>query len=176
MNRVVVVGSSGAGKSTLARRLAQQLDVPRVELDALFHQPGWTELPDHEFRVRVTAAVAAPRWVVDGNYRQVRDIIWGRADTVVWIDLPRPLVVWRVVRRTAGRVLVRRELWNGNRERLGNALSWDPERSIIRWSWTQYAATRERIKTYVDDPRNAHLTVHRLRSRSEVRKFMKQAA
>src|SRR5438034_11143677 len=91
MDRVWVVGNSGSGKSTLACRLAATIRAPHTELDAIFHQPGWMELAQDEFRRRVEAVVKGPRWVVDGNYRAVADIVRARADTVVWIDLSR----WR---------------------------------------------------------------------------------
>ena len=90
MRRVSVVGISGARKTTLARRLAAALEVPHVELDAIFHQPGWTELPVEEFRERVRLELAAEGWVVDGNYTAVRDLVWAAADTVVWLDRPDP--------------------------------------------------------------------------------------
>jgi adenylate kinase family enzyme len=172
MDRVSVVGNSGTGKTTLARQLARRLDAPCTELDAIFHQPGWTELDATEFRRRIGVLVAEPRWVIDGNYTQVRDVIWTRADTVVWIDLPRALVLRRVLWRTARRVVTRKPLWNGNRERLREALSWQPERSIIRWSWTQHTVYRDRYEAAKHDPAFAHLAFHRLRSPTEVRAFL----
>jgi adenylate kinase family enzyme len=75
MDRIVVVGNSGTGKTSLARVLAQRLGVTYTELDAIFHQPGWTELDTTEFRRRVGVLVAEPRWVIDGNYQQVRDLV-----------------------------------------------------------------------------------------------------
>lgn len=172
MERVVVVGNSGSGKTTLARTLAGRLRLPHTELDAIFHQPGWTELDVAEFRSRVSALVSQRRWVIDGNYRQVSDLVWGRADTVVWLDLPRGLATRRVAWRTARRLVARRELWNGNREELRNALSWVPERSIIRWSWTQHAAYRARYEAAMRDPACTHLAFHRLRSRAQVAAFL----
>ena len=167
-----MVGGSGAGKSTLARVISRRLSMPRLELDSIHHQPGWTELPDPEFRARVAAMTAGPRWVIDGNYRVVRDIVWAAADTVVWLDLSRARVTWRVIRRTLGRVVGRRELWNGNRERLRMALSWDPQKSIIRWAWTQHPVTRAGYESAISEPGYAHLAIHRLRSPVQVRAFL----
>jgi hypothetical protein len=62
----------------VAVALAARLGVPYVELDAVFHQPGWTELPIEDFRARVAEAAAGDAWVVDGNYRAVLDLVWAR--------------------------------------------------------------------------------------------------
>src|SRR5688500_11093833 len=119
MQRIAVVGSTGSGKSTLAGTLARRLGVEHVELDALYWDPGWAAAPRELFRERAAAALPADgRWVVDGNYRPVRDISWGRADTLLWLDYPLPLVFWRLARRVFWRGLARVELYNGNRERL----------------------------------------------------------
>jgi len=134
MRRISVAGSSGSGKSTLASELAELLDAEHIELDSLYHQSDWTPLADTEFGSRVAGAITADRWVVDGNYGVVRDIVWDAADTIVWIDLPRRVVMGRLVRRTIGRVVSRKELWNGNRESFRDAITLDPDRSILVWA------------------------------------------
>jgi adenylate kinase family enzyme len=172
VHRVSVVGNSGSGKSTLAAALAAHLDVPWIELDSIYHQPGWNPLPAPDFRARVEALVAGDAWVIDGNYTAVRDLVWARADTVVWIDLPRPVVMRRVIGRTLRRALLRQELWNGNREPVSNWLTLDPERSIIMWSWTQHAEYRVRYAEATVDPVWDHLRFLRLRSPAQVRAFL----
>jgi len=169
---VSLVGNSGSGKSTLALALAARLGVPCVELDAIFHQPGWTELPPEEFRARVEDAAAGDAWVIDGNYGAVRDLVWARADTVVWLDLPRPVVMWRVVARTVRRAARRQELWNGNREPWSNFWSLRPQRSIVAWAWTQHRQYRARYEVAMADPAWAHLRFVRLRSAADVRRFL----
>src|SRR5262249_28729574 len=114
--RVAVVGSSGSGKTTMGRAIAARLGLDFVELDSIFHQPGWTELPDDEFRARVRAVVDRDAWVIDGNYGVVRPLVLERATTVVWLDYSRPRVMQQVIRRSVARGLTRQELWNGNRE------------------------------------------------------------
>ena len=171
MRRVSVVGNSGSGKSTLAKRLAARLGVPRLELDSVYHQANWRPLPDDEFRARVAAFVAADGWVVDGNYRAVRDLVWARADTVIWLDLPRRTVMRRVLGRTIRRGATRQELWNGNRESLRGLFRWDPEESIVRWSWVKHADYRARYTAALADPANAHLRVVRVRSAAAARRL-----
>jgi adenylate kinase family enzyme len=168
VRRISVVGNSGSGKSTLARRAAAALGVEHIELDALFHQPGWTSLPVEEFRAVVAARIAADGWVACGNYSAVQDLVWSRADTVVWLDLPRRLVMRRITTRTVARGLTRRRLWNGNREQISNVFRRDPERNIIRWSWTNHAKYQARYAAATTDPRWSGVRFVRLRSPSEV--------
>ena len=177
MRRIALVGSPGSGKTTVAAELARRLGLTHVELDAVFHQPSWGELPRDEFRSRVAAALdghdGRDGWVVDGNYAAVQDLVWARADTVVWLDLPRAITMRRVVRRSAARVLLRRRLWNDNRERLRELLSRDPHRSIVVWAWTMHGTYAERYGAASCEPAYAHLTFVRLRSPSEVRRFLR---
>jgi adenylate kinase family enzyme len=168
---VSVVGDSGSGKSTLGRELAARLAVPYVELDAIFHQPGWTPLPEEEFRRRVTAIVSGARWVIDGNYSAVRPLVWERADTVIWLDPPRSTVmrriIWRTIRRAAGRT----ELWNGNRERWRNLFSFDKESSVIAWAWQTHAARHEEIAAFLDHPPRGDLRLVHVASVAQERQL-----
>jgi adenylate kinase family enzyme len=173
VQRVSVVGTSGSGKSTLGAALAKRLGTEFLELDSVFHQPGWVPLPEEEFRRRVSDAVAGERWVVDGNYSKVRDIVWARADTVVWLDLPRRTVMRRVIWRTLGRVAGRKELWNGNREHWRNLFSLDKEQSIITWAWQTHAQNRAKFTAALADQENVELDVVRLKNPAEVRRFLR---
>ncbi len=175
MRRVSVVGNSGSGKSTVSRALATQLGVPHVELDAINHQPGWTPLPREEFRARVSDIVSADGWVVDGNYSAVRDLVWGRADTIVWLDLPRRLVFPRVVRRTARRVTTGEELWNGNRERWQTLLTRNADENILLWSWTRHRPVREQYAALLAEPPHPEARVVRLRTPAAVAAFLAAA-
>ena len=167
-----MVGCSGSGKTTLARSLAGALGVPHIELDAIFHQPGWTPLDDDTFRTRVTEATTPDRWVVDGNYSTVRDMVWERADTVVWFDLSFARTMARVIRRTVRRTVLRRELWNGNREPLSNLLSFDPKQSIIAWAASRHHTYRGRYTAAQADPRWRALTFIRLPTPAAVRRLV----
>ena len=168
MQRVAVVGTTGSGKTTLAARLALCLGLPHTELDALHWDADWT--PSPLFRERVAGALQAPRWVVDGNYGVVRDIVWGRADTLVWLDYPFHVVMRQLTRRTSRRVLRQETLWNGNRERFWAQFA--SRDSIFLWALRTHWAKRRKYETLLADPRYAHLTLVRLHTPKEMRAWL----
>ncbi len=169
MRRIVVVGTSGSGKTTVARELSQRLGLPHIELDALHWAPGWTEAPTEVFRTRVAGALEAPGWVVDGNYSKARDLVWPRADTIVWLDYALAVVLRQVIGRTVRRMLTGEELWHTNRERFRTALS---RNSIILWALQTHGPNRRRYAEAFRRSEWAHLNVVRLRSPRETRGWL----
>jgi adenylate kinase family enzyme len=165
----IIATASGCGKTTVGRELASRLDVPYVELDAIHWQAGWTELDAAELRRRVEPLVARDAWVIDGSYRgKLGDLVLERADTVVWLDLPRRLWLPRLVVRTLRRALTREELWNGNRESLSNAVAGDD--SLFRFALANERPRRHRYPRELDRYR-----VARLRTPAEVEAFLRSA-
>ncbi len=173
MQRIVVVGSTGSGKTTLARQLAQWLDLPHVELDALHWEANWIEAPDEVFRQRAAHAISGERWVVDGNYSAVRDIIWPRTDTIVWLDYSLGLILRQLARRTMRRVFTREELWNGNRESLPNALS-PNDKSLFVWAVKKYRQRKREYPILFRQPQYAHLQVVHLYKPREMERWLAQ--
>lgn len=156
--RIVVVGTGGSGKTTLARQISQQLSIPHIELDALHWEPHWQEAEPDVFRSRVDQVLTGDRWVVDGNYSVVRDIVWSRATTLVWLDYSFPLTLYRITRRTLWRAFTQEEMWNGNRESWRIAFSKD---SMIVWVLRTWADRRKKYPILLQQPEYAHLTVLR---------------
>jgi adenylate kinase family enzyme len=170
--RILVVGSSGSGKTTVGRAIADRLELPHVEMDALFWGPDWTPVDPDVFRARLRDSVQRDAWVFDGNYFSAgaRDIVWPRADTVVFLDLPKRTVVRRTIVRTVRRTLTREELWSGNRETVGNAVRDDD--ALIRYLWRNYPTYRERYEALQRDPAWSHLEWVTLRSPAAVRAWL----
>lgn len=169
MRRINVVGTSCSGKTTLARELARRLDMPHVELDALYWGPHWTPVPPEEFRARLSAALEQDRWVADGGYATVRDITWQRADTIVWLDYPMRTVLARWARRTAARIRSREEFWpgTGNRESVRTAFRRD---GLIWWILGTH---RRRRRSMASAMRTRHdLRWIRLRSPAEAERWL----
>lgn len=173
--RIAVIGTSGSGKSTLAREIAAAIGAPHIELDALFHQPGWVPAERDVFRAEVSKAVAAPAWVTDGNYSSfLRDIIWPAADEIVWLDYPFRIVIWRLFLRTVRRGIKREVLWNGNREPLReNFLS---RGSLFIWAKnTHWKHRRDWIVAFAS-PEMAHVRIVRLRRPREADAWLRALA
>lgn len=175
MRRVSVVGCSGSGKSTVARKLADILGVPCVELDAIHWRSGWVEEEPDVFVDRVREATRGDAWVIDGNYQsKVGTLVWELAELVVWVNPPRWRVMVQVTLRTLRRAARREELWNGNREGWGGLRLWSSSDSVIRWAWESYAPQIERYEAAMADPSHAHLRFVRLRSRRDVERFLEE--
>ena len=165
--RILVAGGSGAGKTTVATRIATMLDLPRVEIDGLYHGPGWTPLTT--FAADVERFSAQPRWVVEWQYQPVRALLAERADLVVWLDLPRRTVMRQVVLRTIRRRVRRQELWNGNLEPPFRAILRDREH-IVRWAWSTHRQSADRVRQLLQE--RPDLVVVRLRSRRQVARWL----
>jgi adenylate kinase family enzyme len=168
--RFVVIGTSGSGKTTTASQIAHRLGIPHVELDALHWEPDWTPAPLDLFRERVARALSGDTWVVDGNYGKVRDIVWGRAATVVWLDYRLTVIMGQLVHRTWRRIVMRETLWGGNRESLRQTLF--SRESILLWALQTYRRRRREYPLLFDRPEYAHLTVVRLRSPRAARDWL----
>jgi adenylate kinase family enzyme len=171
--RISVIGTSGSGKTTLAKALAAQLGLPYVEMDALNWQAGWRDLsrtdPD-EFVRRVTLAIAPDAWVMDSAYNLVRDLVWRRATHLVWLDYDRPIIMFRVIRRSLVRVALRTELWAGNRERWSHMLR--PSHPI-RWAWNTWDRRRKDFEARIGREEYTHLAVLRLRQPRETKQLLR---
>ena len=167
----MVVGTSGAGKTTFARRLAERLHVSHIELDALYWEPNWVPRAPAAFRGLVSEAIAEDRWVLDGNYSAVRELVWARATSVIWLDYGLPRVVWQVLTRTLGRALWRRELFSGNRESLRSAFL--SRESILLWAITSFQRRRRQYRALFDARTFPHLRTIEFREPSEAEEFLR---
>lgn len=138
MRRILVIGSGGAGKSTLARELGERLRLPVIHLDTYYWQAGWIETPKDEWSTRVSGLLAGDAWVMDGNYSGTFDIRMAAADTVIFLDLPRRVCLWRVIRRRVRfHRRARPDMHPANEEQL----TWE----FIQWIWTYPARRRQSV-------------------------------
>ena len=171
--RVAVVGAVAAGKSTVAREIAARIRAPHIELDALRYEAGWVAVPQELFRARATEAIGTERWVIEGNYSDVQDLLWVRAQLLVWLDIPLRVVLWRLIGRTVKRILTGEEFSAGKREHVGRLLGGN---SIVWWAIRSHRRRRRVYEELTARERYAHLEVVRLRSASEVAAWLSRAS
>ena len=170
--RFLVVGTSGAGKSTFAEALGKAAQCPHIELDRFYWGPGWEAVPHAQFERAVLAAIEGERWVADGNYSAVRDVLWPRATQVVWLNYSRWTVFSRLLWRTLGRIMTREELFQGNRESL--RMSFFSRDSVLLWSYRTFETNRRKYAGLREDPRYAHLQWTEITRPSEARAFIER--
>jgi len=165
--RVVVVGTTSSGKSTLAKRLAEKIGGNFVELDALHWEPNWVGATPEAFRERAEAATNSQVWVVAGNYHVVRDLIWPKAEAVIWLDYSLPFLFWRLLKRTVKRWITQEELWNGNRETFWWHFKIWSEESLFHWLFKTYWRRKREYPILFARPENSHLKVLHFTNPSE---------
>lgn len=170
ISRVVVIGTSCAGKTRFARSLANVLSCPHVELDALHWQSSWVPRAPAEFRALTAQALSQDFWVTDGNYGVVRDLVWSRATTVIWLNYDFRLVLWRALARTVRRVLTREELFSGNRESL--RMAFFSRESILWWVITTFHRRRKQYRELFDKKTFPHGSYIEFRKPSEAQSFL----
>jgi adenylate kinase family enzyme len=162
--RIVVVGVTGSGKSMLAERLARKLGLDFIELDAIYWKPDWVGSSNDEFRDKVEKAIQAPGWAVAGNYSVTRDIVWQRAEAIVWLDYPFFLVLDRLLRRIWIRWRTKELLWGTNYESLWvHCKLWSKD-SLINWLFKTYWRRKRQYPFLMALPQYAHLKAFRFKT------------
>ncbi|MCF7793213.1 MAG: adenylate kinase [Candidatus Cloacimonetes bacterium] len=112
--RYMVVGTSCSGKTTFADKLSKILSIPHIEMDRLHWGPNWS--PKADFAEKLAQEVDQPNWIIDGNYRIVRQLTFEKASVVFWLNYPFWLVFGRALKRTLPRVFLGKTIYAGNRE------------------------------------------------------------
>jgi len=159
--RVVVVGVTSSGKSTLAEKLAKRFDLNYIELDALNWELNWQSAPLEVFRARVEKATQAEKWIVAGNYRVVRDLIWPRAEAIIWLDYPLLTVLWQLTRRSFTRWWTQELLWGTNREPLWTHFKLWSKESLYNWLFKTYWRRKREFSILFSQPEYRHLKLIR---------------
>lgn len=174
--RIAVVGTTSSGKSTLAEKLARKVGADYIELDSLYWEPNWKPAESLDFFVRVEEAIRSEAWVVAGNYRLVRDLIWDKAEAVIWLDYPFHIVFWRLLKRTIRRGVTQEELWNGNREKFWWHLKLWSEESLFHWLFKTYWRRKREYPALFALPENAHLKIIHFKHPKDTEKWLSNVA
>ena len=164
MQRIMIIGSAGAGKTTLSVKLGEILQLPVIHLDAHYWKPGWTRSNDDEWKEKLDQLIQGERWILDGNYGGTMDMRVAAADTVVFLDLPRSVCLYRVFKRIfqyLGRT--RPDLADGCLEQL-------PDLEFLRWIWTYPELRAPKVLSMLAS--HADKTTVVLRSTRDVERFL----
>jgi adenylate kinase family enzyme len=164
MRKVLVIGSGGAGKSTFAKRLGQLLDIEVVHLDSLYWKSGWVETPKAVWAERVAELVRRDAWIMDGNYSGTLDIRFKACDTLIFLDMPRFVCYWRVLKRlVVYRGRTRPDMAAGCNEKI----DWE----FILWLWNYPKKQRPKALELMRE-HAASKRMIRLRSPAEAEQFL----
>lgn len=169
MKRVAIIGSGGAGKSTLARQVGDATGLPVIHLDREYWQPGWVAPENEAWAARVAELVAGEAWIIDGNYGGTMEARFARADTIVLLDIPRTVCLYRAVKRT---VLFR----NRSRPDMAPGCEEKIDLEFLKWIWAYPATRRPGILARLREERAAGKRVVRLRNTKQVRTFLRTLA
>lgn len=173
MKKINVIGSSGSGKSTFSKKLARKLDLPYIEMDAMFWGKNWYWPSDEEFFEKLEQALGQDSWVLDGNYTRTIPIKWKEVDTVIWIDFSFLRTFYQASSRAISRIISQEEIWpgTGNKETWGKLFSKD---SIVLWMLKNYRRNKRRYAILDQNPAYEHIKFIRLRSPKDCLAFLRE--
>lgn len=172
--RYAIVGATSSGKTTFAKKLAVIIGGDSIDLDALHWEPNWVEAKDEVFRERTQKATEKDCWVVAGNYKQVRDIVWARAEAVIWLDYPFPLVFWRLISRIVYRSVTKEKIFNGNQEQFWRHMKLWSEESLIHWLFKTYWKIKRTYPNLFALPEHSHLQIFRFKTPRQATRWLKK--
>jgi adenylate kinase family enzyme len=164
MKKVLIIGSGGAGKSTLARHLGEATGIEVVHLDKLHWKPNWTEPPKDEWRKTVETELEKDAWIMDGNYGGTMDARLAACDTVIFLDFPRAICIYRALKRAL-------KYYNETRPDMGAGCKEKIDFEFLHWIWTFPARAKPEIEERLTR-RGGEKNVIRLRSPREVENFL----
>jgi len=175
--KIIVVGTSGCGKTTFCRKLSQTLSIPHIELDALFWQSNWVQVPKEIFHERISQATEGATWILDGNWSGnkedvLKEKILELADTFIWLDYSFPLIFWRGFSRTIRRAIFQEKLWAGNTESLRQTFF--SKNSMLWWMVKTYSMRKKQYSAMLSNPSYQHLKGIRLTNPKQTERYLSQ--
>ncbi|MBN8586533.1 MAG: AAA family ATPase [Ignavibacteria bacterium] len=165
--KILIIGPNGSGKTTIGKKLAAKTGLPFYELDYYSWQPNWVETDYTLFRNKTIELTSLEEWIIDGNYARNQDVTLPACDTVIWLDVPHYVSVYRTFKRSVFRALSGDPLWHGNRESFRRLFSKD---SVMKYAFFSYKRKKRRYKLFMEEKFSEKNWV-RIRNRSDEMKF-----
>ncbi len=170
--RVIIIGVTSSGKSTLAEKIAKRFELNYIELDALYWEPDWQAAPLDIFHDRVEKATQAEKWIAAGNYHMVRDLLWSKAEAILWLDYSIWRVLWQLTRRSLIRWWTQELLWGTNREPLWTHFKLWSKDSLYNWLFQTYWSRKREYPLLLSLPEYQHLKLIRFKNPKETEKWL----
>jgi len=168
--RISVRGTSGSGKTTFARAIEAKTGIPAIDLDDLYWLPEWQTRDPETYAALLHEAIERDHWAISGNYaKQAGQKVLARATHLVWLDYSLPVVLSRVLKRTARRNFLREPCCNGNCESLSRTFS---RESIIWWCITTHRRRHRQCLEAMADPALQHLELRRFSNPRETEAWL----
>jgi adenylate kinase family enzyme len=171
MQRIVIIGTSCSGKTTLAKSISLKLNIKHIELDELYWKANWVERETDDFKKIVVEEIKAENWVVDGNYSVIREVLWSRSTTIIWLSYPFVTVFYRAISRSIKRLVTKEIICAGNTESFKR--SFFSKKSIILWVINTHRKKREQYSKVLYNGSFLLKRVIELKSQSETDKFIR---
>jgi adenylate kinase family enzyme len=166
MKRILVIGSSGSGKSTFARRLGELLNLEVIHLDSLFWHSGWIETPKYEWRTKVEKSLQGDSWIIDGNYSATMDLRLPICDTVIFLEIPRIICVYRILKRV---VTYKKGSRPDIPEGCDEKFDWD----FVKIVWSYPTHSKPKVEVLLKNLASEK-TIIRLKSNKEIESFFSE--
>ncbi len=166
MKRILIIGSGGAGKSTLARRLSEITKIEVIHLDKLYWQPNWVEPPKDEWQKTVEEIIKKDSWIMDGNFSGTLETRLQACDTVIFLDFPPIVCLFRVLKR-------RLRYQNTNRPDMAAGCNEKVDLKFLGWVWNYRKRNQMKIERFLKDF-ESNISVFRLISNNDVENFFSE--
>jgi adenylate kinase family enzyme len=171
IKRVAIIGNAGSGKSTLAENLHQSLKLPVHHLDKYFWKPGWSYPDPSEYKLIHDALCDQEEWIIDGNNLRLLEYRMDKAQSIIFLDIPRYLCFWRILKR----------LYNfygevppggadGCNERISQKFV-----KFLQWVWNYENEYRPQIISLLNARSNKKV-IHIFNTQNDVNQFIKETA
>jgi len=171
MKKIVIIGTSSSGKTTLGKYISNKMNIPHKELDEFYWEANWTGAEASVFRNRVDEFTKNETWVVDGNFGQIRDLLWKKANTIIWLDYPIHIILKQFLRRSIIRSIKKEKLWNNNTETFRNNIF--SSNSLLIWIFKTYRSNKQEFAELMKSNKYSHLKFIRLEHPNETEQFLK---
>lgn len=165
MKRILIIGSSGAGKTTLSKRLSEKTGLKIIHLDKIYWKPNWTEPEKDEWKKTLEKILrGGDAWIMDGNYSNTLEMRVPACDTIIFLEMPAAVCVYRVLKRVAFS-------YGKTRDDMAADCAEQFDWEFIKWIWDFSNRSKPKIEKILRRY-ETEKTIIRLRSKREVEDFL----